>query len=244
VRARHVSRMMVGSMRALFLAVGLLVGCGTDDRAPAASGEHPTGMHTPQVITGQGSLGPTSAVARTGVVRFIPSLMRAPAMGDAVPSDVAVLKDGVAIPVRDGAFDPGGGAGWFTVVRGASRVLANVEPSFGELTLPLIADTAAGMPRGDRATVVLQLLDSAGAPILGVTGASKPGVIGPCYDKSSDTMDDRLPSTGTRGAIAYLSIDPRAGATFTTELTIGGRPIVAQVPVVGGTVTLLRASLR
>lgn len=230
--------------RVLCLFAPLLVSCGDDARAPAASGEHPSGMMAPPVVLGQGAAAPAGGVARTGLVRLIPSLMRAPDMGEAAPDDTVVSFEGAAIPVHDGAFDPGGRDGFFTLTRGAVRVLARVEPSAGVLTLPLLADRAPGMPRGDRASVVLQVVDAEGAPVAGVVGAPKPGVIGPCYDNNGDAMDDKLPATGSRGSIAYLEIDPRAGGTFTTELTLGGNPVVAAVPIVAGTVTLLRATLR
>ncbi len=247
LRGWHAARKMKRSMRVLLLSATLLAACSADDRAPPASGEHPAGMTAPPVVLGQGAAAPAGGAARTGHVRLIPSLMRAPDMGEAAPDDTVLSFDGTIIPVRDGAFDPGGRAGWFTLTRGAVRVLARVEPTAGALTLPLLRDRAPGMPRGDRASVVLQVLDSAGSPILGVIGAPRPGVVGPCYDNNGDAMDDKLPSTGSRGSIAYLEVDPRAGATFTTELTLasgGGTPVVAAVPVVAGTVTLLRATLR
>lgn len=242
--ARRGSSTMLSSMSRATLVVLALVGCSSPDRAPTVTGEHPAGMQAPATVSGIGgsSAGTSgSEVVRGGTIRVIPSLMRPPILGDPAPSNVTVSVNGVTIPVLDGRFAVDR-AGWFAITDGAVRMLANVAPSLGELTLPLAAANARGVPRDGKATVVLQLVDARGNPIAGAVGRDEPGVIGPCYDKSSDEMNDKLPSTGTRGTIAYLQIDPLAGATFRTELVVNARPLVVQVPIVGGTVTFLQTS--
>jgi len=228
-------------LRCALACTVVLGGCGSDDRAPGLSGEHPSGMSTPVSIVGQGS---TTTSARIGFVREIPSLMRWPTLGDAPPADVIVTFGGMPLDVRDGRFNPGYRSGWFGVERAGVRVLANIEPLNGELTLPLLRATATGVPRADRAAVVFQLTDNLGEPMLGVTAASKPGVIGPCYDNSDDRVQDVPRTTNRRGAIAYLEIPMTKNGTFETELNILGRPMVAQVPIVAGTVTFLRTSIQ
>jgi hypothetical protein len=227
-------------MRRLAIVL-ILSGCGGDDRPPSVTGEHPAGMNAPHTVLGVGSSAKTATI-RSGVVRQIPSLMRPPMLGDAPTGSLKVSLDGIELPVRDGRFEIDR-TGWFSITDGRTRVLANVTPDFGELTLPIVSTEAPGMPTPDHATVVLQLLNESGSAITGAIGEDKPGVIGPCYDKSSDVMNDKLPSTGTRGTIAYLQIDPRAGATFRVQVVVGARPVVAEVPIAGGTVTFMRAPI-
>jgi hypothetical protein len=88
-------------------------------------------------------------------------------------------------------------------------------PIFDDV-LPQVTATRVGLPVavGGRATIVLRIVDATGAPVAGVTSArsnyldSTVGYFGPYFDDGVDAVTATSTSTGTKGTLVFLAVDP------------------------------------
>jgi hypothetical protein len=121
-----------------------------------------------------------------------------------------------------------------------SLIMGAELPLFDD-ALPQVTATSVGLPVavGGRATIVLRVVDATGAPIAGVTSArsnyldSTVGYFGPYFDDGVDAVTHTSTSTGTKGTLVFLAVDPAVVALgFDVPLvipTLGARTVSFRV---------------
>lgn len=108
-------------------------------------------------------------------------------------------------------------------------------------SLPQVTATRVGLPVAvaGRATIVLRVVDATGAPIANV-GTSRSnyldstiGYFGPYFDDGVDAVTHTSTTTGTKGTIVFLAVDPAVVAVgFDVPLvipTVGTRTVAFHV---------------
>lgn len=156
-------------------------------------------------------------------VRRLGSFTQLPRYGVEAP-DLAVTSD------RD----------WMQFVdQGVNIFARGVPDGTGDMYLPIFEPTTWGLPNHDRGTVVVQLVDADGNPIVGGYADDPASGSGPFYDDGENLIEHT--STGYHGTIVISDVPPSGDTSLNVH--VGADVFVVQVPIVGGTVTYVQTKV-